>query len=310
MPSDIRFDGQVVIVTGAGRGLGGSHAIEFARRGASVLVNDLGGGPLGSEGTADRSVAEAVAAEIRSSGGRAVASTADIVTGADEVVGRAVDEWGRVDAVVNNAGIVGFGRFTERPPAMFDTMFRVHALGTVNLTRAAWPHLAAVGGRVVNTTSGAVVGLPEQTDYATAKGAVLGFTRTAAIDGAQDGIRVNAVMPVAQTRMWTVDHDESEVEAMGVVLPPTAVSPVVVWLAHESVACTGQVFEAAGGYASRMALAFGAPVRGAAAEDFAAQSDALLRTDHLQEFTHLDQLLAGRLAAIAGVAEADGYPAS
>jgi NAD(P)-dependent dehydrogenase (short-subunit alcohol dehydrogenase family) len=187
---------------------------------------------------------------------------------------------------------------------MFEAMFRVHALGTVNMTRAAWPHLAAAGGRVVNTTSGAVVGLPEQTDYATAKGAVLGFTRSVAIDGVADGIRVNAVMPVAETRMWGATQHEyddtavTDTSAMGAALQPDRISPVVAWLAHESVPCTGQVFEAAGGYASRLSLAFGPAVAGRAPEDYAEQYDTMAGTDALTVPADLNDVIGARLGAI------------
>ena len=240
-------------------------------------MNDLGCGPLDATSAIESGVAEAVAAEIRERGGDAIASDGDVTADAEAIVAAAVDRWCRVDALVNNAGIVGAGYFPTRDPAMFEATFRVHALGTVNMTRAAWPHLADVGGRVVNTTSGAVVGLPEQTAYTTAKGAVFGFTRSAALDGRPHGIRVNAIMPVAETRMWGAtqhDYDETEVTdtaALHAALQPAAVSPLVAWLARESVPCTGQVFEAAGGYASRLSLAFGPAVAGGAPEDYAAQ---------------------------------------
>jgi NAD(P)-dependent dehydrogenase (short-subunit alcohol dehydrogenase family) len=301
----LRFDGEVVVVTGAGRGLGRSHAVLLASRGARVVVNDLGCGPLDSSGPVEAGVAQAVVDEIGRAGGEAIASDGDVTSDADAIVAAALDTWGRVDVVVNNAGVVGAGHFPTRDRVHFDAMLRVHALGTVNMTRAAWPHLARVGGRVVNTTSGAVVGLPEQTDYAAAKGAVLAFTRAAAIDGRRDGVRVNAVMPVAQTRMWTATQHEyddtavTDTSEMARAFPPEAVSPIVLWLAHGSVPFTGEVFEAAGGYASRMVLAFGTPVRATSAEDLANQSAALFAEDEsLTVPADLGELIAVRLRAL------------
>jgi NAD(P)-dependent dehydrogenase (short-subunit alcohol dehydrogenase family) len=312
----LRFDGEVVIVTGAGRGLGRSHALLMAGRGARVVVNDLGCGPLDTAGGVEPGIAEAVASEIRERGGEAIASDGDVATDAGAIVAAAVDTWGRLDALVNNAGIVGAGHFPTRDPAIFETMFRVHALGTVNMTRAAWPHLAGTQGRIVNTTSGAVIGLPEQTDYAAAKGAVLGFTRAVAIDGRSNGIRVNAVMPVAETRMWGATQHEyddtavTDTSAMGAALPPEGVSPVVAWLAHDSVPCTGQVFEAAGGHASRLALAFGTAVAGSTPEEYAAQYQILADTEALTVPADLNEVIGARLGAITKEAAQSPGPTS
>ena len=309
MNERLAFDDQVVIVTGAGRGLGRSHAMLLASRGANVVVNDLGGGPRGEGATSDRQAAREVVDEITAAGGSAVANTDDIVTDASAVVATALDRWGRVDALINNAGVVDIGRFPNRSLEDFERMFRVHALGTVNMTRAAWPHLALRGGRVVNTTSGAVVGLPAHSDYATAKGGVLAFTRVAAIDGRYDGVRVNAVMPMALTRLFHAaggQPDSAEESMMGEFMPPELVSPTVVWLAHESVSCTGQVFETAGGYASRMMIAFGTARGAHTPEEVAANAGAWLADEPRCVPVDLAEQIIERIELLTGEGGAAG----
>ena len=306
---ELRFDEQVVIISGAGRGLGRSHALLLAARGARVVVNDLDGDEIGGGGDGSNAdVATRTVEEIRAAGGEAIAACSDVVTGADQIVERALQEWGRIDAVVNNAGIVGSGHFTDRAAADFEALLNVHVLGTVNLTRAAWPHLSAVRGRVVNTTSGAVVGLPGNTDYAAAKGGVLGFTRGLAIDGRRDGVRVNAIMPMAHTRMYAAaggTPGSDEEAALRHLMPPESVSPVVAWLAHESVQCTGEVFETAGGYASRLVLGFGPATAGRSPEDFAAQCETLVHSPAVSSPADLTELLGARFALLSGP---DGRP--
>jgi NAD(P)-dependent dehydrogenase (short-subunit alcohol dehydrogenase family) len=242
------FEGRVAIVTGAGRGIGRAHALLLGARGARVVVNDLGGSTEGDG--VDDAPAAAVAAEISEAGGTAIASTSDVSSedGAAELVATAVDELGRIDVLVNNAGII---RWAGMPEVDADNLARhlaVHVFGSFHTTRAAWPHMVDAGyGRIVMTTSAALFGLPHNVSYAAAKGAVLGLTRSLATAGADHGIRVNAIAPVAFTRM----AGAQEVAGM----EPELVAPMVGFLAHEECPVTGAVFEAGAGRFSRIFLA-------------------------------------------------------
>ena len=262
--SELRFDGRTVIVTGAGRGVGRSHALLFAKRGARVVVADIGSeldGAGSSSGPADD-----VVAEIKAAGGEAVAAFASVAeeTGAATIIETAMASFGRIDVVVNNAGIAAPMDWIENlTSADYRRMVEVHHLGTVYVTKAAWPHMMAAGyGRVVNTTSEGVLGMvPKNSSYASAKGAVLGFTRAVALDGLRHGIHVNAVVPRAQTRMSSAEvlaHVyDSPPEAFGASMPQFAaelVSPAAVYLAHESCTLAGELLIAGGGQVMRLAL--------------------------------------------------------
>ena len=197
-----RFDGRVAVVTGAGRGIGRAYALLLARRGASVIVNDLGGSMDGTG--ADAAPAARVVAEIEAGGGSALADTSDVATtaGAQAVVDAAVARFGRIDAVVNNAGIIRWAGFPEVDEDNLARHLAVHTIGSFNTARAAWPHMVGAGyGRIVMTTSSGVFGLPNNMSYATAKAAVIGLTRSLAVSGAEHGIRVNLIAPAAMTRM-------------------------------------------------------------------------------------------------------------
>jgi NAD(P)-dependent dehydrogenase (short-subunit alcohol dehydrogenase family) len=261
--TELRFDDRTVIVTGAGRGVGRSHALSFAARGARVVVADLGGELDGSG--ASQGPADDVVKEIKAEGGTAVACYASVAdeAGAASIVEAAMDNFGRIDVVVNNAGIAAPLQWLEDLTLDdYRRMITVHHLGTVYVTKAAWPHMQSAGyGRVVNTTSeGALGTVPKNSSYGSAKGAVLGFTKTAALDGARYGIRVNAVVPRAQTRMSTSDilaHVYDAPEELFTSMPqfaPERVSPAAVYLAHESCALTGELLVAGGGQVMRLAL--------------------------------------------------------
>jgi NAD(P)-dependent dehydrogenase (short-subunit alcohol dehydrogenase family) len=234
----ISFEGQVVLVSGAGRGIGRAHALLLAERGAHVIVNDI-----------DPDVADSVVAEITATGARATAAPGDVVDDADDIVGVALDAGGRLDALVNNAGIVRDKAFGSDAVEEMQRLLRVHALGTVALTVSAWSGLVASRGRIVNTTSGAVIGLRHATAYAAAKGAILGFTRSLALEAVDVGIRVNAVMPMARTRMYEQAGGEvgsAEDQFMSEHLPPAAIAPTVVFLASDAVPYNGKVIESSG----------------------------------------------------------------
>lgn len=242
---------RVVVITGAGRGLGRAHALAFAARGARVVVNDLGTARDGSG--ADVNAAEEVAAEIIARQGRAVPDHHDIGTpeGGAAVVQTALDAFERVDIIVNNAGILRDAAFHNMTPQQWDAVRRVHLDGTFHVTRAAWPYLHEQRfGRVVMTTSGAgIYGNFGQANYGAAKLGMIGLMNVLAIEGARYGITVNAVSPVATTRMTDGLTGDSE---NPIDLDPAWVSPVVVWLATEECDLTGEIIRAKGGHYARI----------------------------------------------------------
>ena len=256
--SEIRFDDQVVIVTGAGGGLGRAHALLFASRGAKVVVNDLGGS-LGGEGS-DQAAAQRVTDEITAAGGEAVANFDGVDTeeGGRAIVQTALDAFGRVDVVINNAGILRDVSFHKMSMAQWDAVLRVHLQGTFYVTHAAWPHLRAQGyGRVVNTSSAAgLYGNFGQANYGAAKLGIVGLTRTLAQEGFKKGIRVNAIAPIAKSRMTETILDAATLAK----LEPSWVSPVVAHLASANCDSNGQTYAVGGGYVSRVALVEGAGV--------------------------------------------------
>ena len=227
----IDFKGRVAIVTGAGGGLGRQHALALARRGARVVVNDLGGARDGSGGSA--TAAQAVVDEIRAAGGEAMANAAS-VTDFDAVqamVQQAVDAWGRVDVLVNNAGILRDKTFAKMEIADFRLVLDVHLMGAVHCSKAVWPHMMAQKyGRIVMTTSSSgLYGNFGQSNYGAAKLALVGLMQTLALEGAKHGIHVNSLAPTAATRM-TEDLMPPEVLR---ALQPEAVVPAMLALACE-----------------------------------------------------------------------------
>lgn len=253
--TEMRFDGRVALVTGAGRGLGRHYALLLAHRGAMVVVNDVGSGPDGAEGSED--AAAAVVAEIVAAGGTAVADRRSVLDGA-AIVQAAVDAFGRLDIVVNNAGISGGGPFAEIPREAWDRMIDTHLGGTVAVTRAAWPYLARSGaGRVVSMSSSASFGAAFTSHYSTAKSAMIGFTRSLADEGRPAGITVNAVMPSAYTRLTAQIPVEPLRRYLADHFDPARVAPFVAWLAHETTSVTGQMFAVGAGRAGRVMLVEG-----------------------------------------------------
>ncbi|WP_369383675.1 SDR family oxidoreductase [Streptomyces sp. cg36] len=242
--------GRVVVVTGAGRGLGRAHALAFAAEGARVVVNDLGVGLDGGPGGAG-SPAEEVVAEIRAAGGEAVAHGGDIATarGAASLVEAALDAFGRLDALVNNAGFLRDRMLVNLGEEDWDAVLRVHLTGHFLPLRAAAAHWRAESragrrpvARVVNTTSGAgLLGSVGQGNYAAAKAGIVGLTLVASAELARYGVQVNAIAPAARTRM-------TERTFADLAAAPEDVSPLVVWLGSPaSEGVTGRVFEAEAG---------------------------------------------------------------
>ena len=245
----IDFQGRVAIVTGAGGGLGRQHALALAKRGAKVLVNDLGGAVDGSGGTV--TAAQAVVDEIRAAGGEALANGASVTDFAavEAMVQQAIDAWGRVDILVNNAGILRDKSFAKMDMADFRLVVDVHLMGAANCCKAVWPHMVAQQyGRIVMTTSSTgLYGNFGQANYGAAKLAQVGLMQTLAIEGAKYNIHVNALAPTAATRMTEGLMPEEVLAA----LQPEAVVPAMLVLAHESaptrtILCAGAgTFEAA-----------------------------------------------------------------
>jgi len=258
MPVDeLRLDEQVAVVTGAGRGLGRAYATHLAARGAKVVVNNRI-----RPGDQDRPpVAGEVVDAIRAQGGVAVANTGDVGTdcGARSVVETALEAFGRIDIVVNNAGVAHFYTLADYPDAELDRMLAVHLRGTWFVTKAAWPHLQAQGyGRVVCTVSrGAFFGDPQGAAYAAAKGGIYGLTRALAVEGSECGIKVNAISPTAWTPMYASAPDVSPERRalMQEKFRTELVAPAVVALAHRSCPFTGEIILSAGGEVSRVFMA-------------------------------------------------------
>jgi NAD(P)-dependent dehydrogenase (short-subunit alcohol dehydrogenase family) len=246
--SDLVFDGHVAIVTGAGGGLGRSHALELARRGARVVVNDLGGSV---DGTGDNaSAAQLVVDEIVAAGGEAVADHNSVATaeGGQAIVQTALDAFGTVDIVVNNAGILRDKTFHNMTPELLEPVIAVHLLGAFYVTQPAWVVMRDKGyGRVVNTSSNSgLLGNFGQANYGAAKLGLVGLTRVLANEGRAKGIKVNAIAPVAKTRMT-----EDLLGPLGDKLEPSEVTPTVVYLAHQDCPVSGEVYSVAGGVVAR-----------------------------------------------------------
>ncbi|MBD8124082.1 SDR family oxidoreductase [Pseudomonas lutea] len=247
MSESMDFEGKVVIVTGAGGGLGRAHALLFARHGARVIVNDLGGSAHG-EG-ANASAADRVVAEIRDERGEAVANH-DSVTDGDKIVQNALDTYGRVDVVVNNAGILRDKSFAKMEDTDWDLVYRVHVEGAYKVTRAAWPHLRAQNyGRIIFTSStSGIYGNFGQANYGMAKLGLYGLTRTLAIEGRKNNILVNAIAPTGGTRMTEGLIPASVFD----LLKPELVSPLVVFLGSEQCPDSGGLYEVGGGWMGKV----------------------------------------------------------
>ena len=242
--ADIRFDGKVAIVTGAGGGLGRQHALELARRGAKVVVNDLGGSVDGSGGSS--AAADAVVAEIKAAGGEAISNGSSVTddAGVALMVKQAMDAWGRIDVLIANAGILRDKSFSKMELADFELVLNVHLLGTVKPTKAVWEIMREqnYGRIVVTTSSSGLYGNFGQSNYGAAKLGIIGFMNTIKLEGQKNNIHINAISPVAATRMTENLMPPAVLEK----LKPEYVTPGVVYLASEE-APTGAILTAGAG---------------------------------------------------------------
>ena len=242
--ADIRFDGKVAIVTGAGGGLGRQHALELARRGAKVVVNDLGGSVDGSGGSS--SAADAVVAEIKAAGGEAISNGSSVTddAGVALMVKQAMDTWGRIDILIANAGILRDKSFSKMELADFELVVNVHLMGTVKPVKAVWEIMREqnYGRIVVTTSSSGMYGNFGQSNYGAAKLGIIGFMNTIKLEGQKNNIHINAISPVAATRMTENLMPPAVLEK----LKPEYVTPGVVYLASDE-APTGAILTAGAG---------------------------------------------------------------
>ena len=245
--SSVRFDERVVIVTGAGNGLGKSHALEFGKRGAKVVVNDLGGSAFGDG--ASKNAADTVVEEIIAAGGEAVANY-DSVTDGDKIVQTAMDNFGRIDVVINNAGILRDKSFSKMTEDDWDLVYQVHVKGAFKVSHAAWPYMReAEYGRMIFTASAAgIYGNFGQANYSMAKLGLHGLSQTLAVEGKKANILVNTIAPIAGSRLTETILPPPLVEQ----LKPEYVTPLVVKLCDENSQETGGLYEVGAGWIGKL----------------------------------------------------------
>jgi NAD(P)-dependent dehydrogenase (short-subunit alcohol dehydrogenase family) len=300
--SDVRFDGRVAIVTGAGGGLGRSHALLLASRGAKVVVNDLGGSRDGT-GAPSSEMANQVVEEIRSAGGQAVADAhgVDTVEGGEAIVKTALDAYGTVDIVIANAGILRDRAFHNITEEDWDKIFAVHVKGSFDVIQPAFRIMRQNSyGRIIVTTSNAgLYGNFGQANYSSAKTAVLGFASTLELEGAKYNIKANVIAPVAASRL-TEDVMPPQVLEK---LKPEYVSPMVAYLCSEECSVSGQIFTAGGGYFGRAAVVEGkgAILPNASLEDIRDNFAKISDLSGADEFTNAFDEVSKRLQPATAV---------
>lgn len=266
--ADLRFDGRVAVITGAGRGLGREYALLLAARGCKIVVNDNGGSMRGDEVIANP--ADEVVAEIIAAGGEAVACPQSVATsdGCEAIIAAAIDTWGRIDILIHNAGNVRYGSLQEMSYDDFNAVIDVHLKGGFYLVRNAFPHMAKAGyGRVILTSSiSGLYGTKTTVPYGMSKAGLMGLNNVVALEGAEFGIQSNTIIPNAMTRMAD-GLDTSQYPPLG----PELVAPMVGWLSHESCPVSGEHFVAGGG---RMGRAFTVESKGLWQKDWTVEQVA------------------------------------
>lgn len=248
----IEFDNQVVIVTGAGGGLGREHALQFAARGARVVVNDFGGSVDGTGGSSEP--AQNVVDEIIAAGGEAMAHGANVANPEHvaDMVAKTIEKWGRIDVLVNNAGILRDSSFAKMTPELFRSVVDVHLMGSAYCSLVVWPHMKKAGfGRIVMTSSASgMFGNFGQANYGAAKMAVVGLMNVLNIEGAKNGIRVNTLIPVAATRMTEGLMPQAVLD----LTHPSAVSPAVLFMCSKESPSGAILAAGSGGYSRTYVL--------------------------------------------------------
>ncbi|PVD20051.1 hypothetical protein C0Q70_20545 [Pomacea canaliculata] len=294
MAGQLRFDGRVALVTGAGNGLGKAYALALAERGAAVVVNDLGGDIKG--GGKSSKAADTVVSEIRSKGGKAVANY-DSVEEGEKLVQTALENFGRIDIVINNAGILRDKSFPRISDDDWDIIQRVHLRGSFLVTRAAWPHLRKQNyGRIIMTSStSGLYGNFGQANYAAAKMGLLGLSNTLSKEGEKNNIICNTIAPVAGSRLTQTVMPQELVDA----LKPEYVAPLVVYLCHESCPVSGKLFELGAGWFSqtRFERAKGALLR--EGNDFVKPEEVRDNWEKITDFTNSDKPTTGNTEFLA-----------
>jgi NAD(P)-dependent dehydrogenase (short-subunit alcohol dehydrogenase family) len=295
--SEIRFDGRVAVITGSGGGLGKTYALELARRGAAVVINDLGGSADGRGGSS--SMADATVKEIIEAGGKAVANYDSVATpeGGKAIIQTALDHFGKVDILVNNAGILRDKSFPKLEPKDLEAVLDVHLKGAFFVTQPAFAAMKENGyGRIVMASSGAgIFGNFGQSNYGAAKMGLVGLMNVLAVEGAKNNIKVNTIAPIAKTRLT-----EQLLGGMADALDPTFVTPLVVYLCSQKCELTHEIFDVGGGRYARIFVGMGkgwiAPKgKKPTADDIFDQIDVIRDT---QNFT-IPQSIAEETAAIA-----------
>ncbi len=266
-PTKLRFDEQVAVITGAGGGLGKQYALLLASRGARIVVNDIGASVTGHG--SDKKGADAAAAEIRDLGGEAIADSHSVTTpdGGQAIIDAALDAWGRVDILINNAGIVSDAPFEEMTADRLEPLLDVHLRGAFYVTRPAWKVMREQGyGRILNTCSAAgILGSPGMSNYGSAKTGLIGLTRVLAAEASGQNININAIAPIAHTRMLAHSVEgvgqPDDPAAQAVLddlvtqylqkLDPALVAPVAAFLTHRDCPVSGEIYTVGAGHVSR-----------------------------------------------------------
>lgn len=280
----LSFAGRTVVITGGGGALGRAYALEFAKRGAQLLINDVGAGSVtGTGGDTSQTAAANVVAEITSRGGKAVANYSNVATEGNEIIESALRAFKRVDVLVNNAGILRDKSFHKLEKSDWDSVLQVHLEGTFSLCRAVWPHMQANNyGRIINIGSGAgLYGNFGQANYAAAKMGCVGLTHTLAKEGAKHNIHVNCVVPIGASRMTATVLPPS----MLALLEPDHIAPLVSLLCHESCALNGDIFEVGGGWYSQVKLQRSAGASLGSSGHFASAEEIMENLSSIQDFS-------------------------